>query len=402
VGTSRATKPGKEKLTEVEKKKVKEQCIKQREENPEAGGTTWVYVAKKEKPKGTPQKLAQNQTKIGEYLGKKPTSTPTRKLTAEKVRAAVEMEIDDEVTQSDDGILEGLAQRGEEVMGPSAGADDSPKGGRKQANKKGLTPLESTVTEGLITVAEAKRRARRKKEEEEAQEEQIHTAVRILHCLRQNSTCPLPLLTAAGRAVKYSRKHSLDKENGGLLVALVRGDSAPDADAFAVFMELDLVISTPIQRSRHSFGVGRLFMPADFPEKYQQTNPREMRDVTLSEVAHLALGEGVAEHLKRRNRAFLASAEGLTFQQDELRTMTWADFGFRINSSPSGPSRSPLGSRYQGMWRKTISMRKRSTSRWCRKRLESGRKRGKLIGSTPTLTSGMWRDLTRCGKRATI
>jgi hypothetical protein len=143
--------------------------------------------------------------------------------------------------------------------------------------------------------------------------------MRILHCLCQNSICPLPPLTAAGRAVKYSRKHSLDKMNRGLLVALVRGDSAPDADAFAVSVELDLVISTPIQRSRHNFGVGRLFMPEDFPAKYQQTNPREMRDVTLSEVAHLALGEGVPEHLKRQNRAFLASVGGLTFQQDELR-----------------------------------------------------------------------------------
>jgi hypothetical protein len=336
VGTPRATKPGKEKLTEVEKEKaqVREQCIKQRKENPEAGGTTWVYVAKKEKPKGTPQKTARNQTKIGDYLGKKPTSTPTRKLTAEEVRAAVGMEIDDKVTESDDGISEVLAQREAEVMGPFAGADDSSKGGRKQANKKGLAPLENTATEGLITAAEAKRRARREKEEEEAQEERIQTAVRILHRLCQKCTCPLPPLKAAGRAVKYSRKHSLDKENGGLLVALMRRDSAPDADAFAVFVELNLVISTPIQRSRHSFGVGRLFMLEDFPAKYQQTNPREMRDVTLSKVAHLALGEGVPEHLKRQNRAFLASVEGLTFQQDELQTMTWADFGFRINCEP--------------------------------------------------------------------
>jgi hypothetical protein len=174
-------------------------------------------MAKKEKPKGTPQKTAQNQTKMGDYLGKKPTSTPTRKLTAEEVRATVGMEIDDEVTKSDDGISEVLAQREEEVMGPFAGADDSPKGERKQADKKGLAPLENTVTEGLITAAEAKRRARRKKEEEEAQEQRIQTAVRILHCLCQNSTCPLPPLTAAGRAVKYSRKHSLDKVNVGIL-----------------------------------------------------------------------------------------------------------------------------------------------------------------------------------------
>jgi hypothetical protein len=170
VGTPRATKPGKEKHTEIDKEKaqVREQCIKQREENPEAASTTWVYVAKKKRPKGTPQKTAQNQTKMGDYLEKIPPSTPTRKLAAEEVRAAVGMEIDDEVTESDDGILEVLAQREEEVMWPSAGADDSSKGGRKQAKIKGLAPLKNTVTEGLITAAEAKRRARCKKEEEEA------------------------------------------------------------------------------------------------------------------------------------------------------------------------------------------------------------------------------------------
>jgi hypothetical protein len=196
VGTPRATKPGKGKQTEVKKEKaqVREQCIKQREENPEAAGTTWVCVAKKEKSTGTPQKTAQNQTKMGDYLRKKPTSTPTRKLTAEEVRAAVGMEIDDKVTESDDGISEVLAQRQEEVMGPSAGADDSPKGGKKQDDKKGLASLENTVTEGLLTAAKAKRRARSKKEEEEAQEQRIQTAVRILHCLRQNSTCPWPHL----------------------------------------------------------------------------------------------------------------------------------------------------------------------------------------------------------------
>jgi hypothetical protein len=74
---------------EKEKAHVREQCIKQLEANPEAGGTTWVHVAKKAKPNRTPQKTEQNQTKIGEYLGKKPTSTSTYKLAAEKVRAAV-------------------------------------------------------------------------------------------------------------------------------------------------------------------------------------------------------------------------------------------------------------------------------------------------------------------------
>jgi hypothetical protein len=178
----------------------------------------------------------------------------------------VGIEIDDEVTELDEEITDVLAQRQEEVIGPSAGADVSRKGGRKKAKEKGLAPLENTATEGLITAAEAKQRARREKEEEEAQKERIQTAIRVLHYLRQYSTCPLPPLTAAGRAVKYSRKYALDQVNGGLLMTLVRGDSTPDADAFAAFVELDLVISIPLQRSRHSFGMGRLLMPADFPK----------------------------------------------------------------------------------------------------------------------------------------
>jgi hypothetical protein len=68
VGTPRATKPGQEKLTEVEKEKahVREQCVKQLEANPEAGGTTWIHVAKREKPKGTPR---TNRTKPNQNRG---------------------------------------------------------------------------------------------------------------------------------------------------------------------------------------------------------------------------------------------------------------------------------------------------------------------------------------------
>jgi hypothetical protein len=189
--------------------------------------------------------------------------------------------------------------------------------------------------------------------------------------------------------------------NGGLLVALVRGDSAPDADAFAVFVELDLVISL-IQRSRHSFGVGRLFMPEDFPAKYQQTNPREMRNVTLCEVAHLALEEGIPEHLKRQNRAFLASAGGLTFQQDKLRTMTWADFGFRINCEPIRTQListwitlpGDVAENYLNVEKVDFKLVSEAVRIW--------KKAGETHRINSTLTSGMWQDLTRCGKLITI
>jgi hypothetical protein len=74
VGSPRTKEAGKEKVmaVEAEKVQVKEQIVKQLKANPEAGGTTWVQVAAKAKPKGTPRKTEQNQAKIGEYLVKKP------------------------------------------------------------------------------------------------------------------------------------------------------------------------------------------------------------------------------------------------------------------------------------------------------------------------------------------
>jgi hypothetical protein len=108
------------------------------------------------------------------------------------------MEIDDEVTESDEGISEVLAQREEKVMGPSVGADDSTKGGKKQANKKGLAPLENTVTEGLIAAAEAKQRARREKEEKRLR--------------RSESRPPSAFFTAFAKIPLVRFPHSLRQE----------------------------------------------------------------------------------------------------------------------------------------------------------------------------------------------
>jgi hypothetical protein len=277
VGSLRAKKANKAtvgaKPVLVSKAQVKEQAAMDLIENPDARGTTWVQVAGGGTAKGTPRKTEANQTGIKEYLVKKPKATAARKLGTEEARAVVGMDIDNEATESDEGLPGILAQR-QEVIGPSAGGDDSPTEGR-QKKKKGLAPLKNTQTEGVISAEEAKRRARREREEEEANEERIQTAIRVLHYLRQDPTAPRPHMTSAGRAVKYSRKNALDSVNGGLLVALVRGNSAPDADAFAVFVELDLVVSTPLQRYRHNFRMGRLFMPADFPAEYRQPTPEK-------------------------------------------------------------------------------------------------------------------------------
>jgi hypothetical protein len=48
----------------------------------------------------------------------------------------------------------------------------------------------------------------------------------------------------------------------------------------------------------------------------------------------MALGEEVDEKKRERNQAMLASWGALSWEEDELRTMTWADFGFRYNIEP--------------------------------------------------------------------
>jgi hypothetical protein len=54
----------------------------------------------------------------------------------------------------------------------------------------------------------------------------------------------------------------------------------------------------------------------------------------VEEVVNMALGSEVEEYRKERNPAMLASSGVLTREQDELRTMTWAGFGFRYNIEP--------------------------------------------------------------------
>jgi hypothetical protein len=126
-----------------------------------------------------------------------------------------------------------------------------------------------------------------------------------------------------------------------------------------------------------------------------------MQDVTLFEVAHLALGEGVSEHLKRQNRAFIASVGGLTFQKDELRTMTWADFGFRINCEPIRTQLISTWITLPGDVAENYLNEDKVDFKMVSDAVRIWKEAEKLIGSTPTLTTGMWQGLTRCGKPIT-
>jgi hypothetical protein len=307
------------------KAQVKSHIAKTLIDNPDAKGLTWVQGATGER--------CQRCSKGGHQRGECPVSSKTpsaaQRIGSKEAQAAVGMEVDEEATESDKELRE---QRQQAIV-PAAGAADPQTGDGKKKKKMPLMEITQTG-EKEISAVEVARRIQLKEYEARATNERIQVAIRVLHYLAQDANAPRPEQTAAGRAVKYIRKSALDPVNGGLLVALVRGDSAPDADVYAVFVELDLVISTPLNLAVHSFSMGRLFMPKDFPAEFQQTNPRKMRDVTLSEVAHMALSEEVPEHLKQRNRAFLASIGGLNFQKKELRTMTWADFGFQVNAEP--------------------------------------------------------------------
>jgi hypothetical protein len=195
--------------------------------------------------------------------------------------------------------------------------------------------LENIQTDGEITKEEQARRDRNRRQEDEAKARRVACAIHVLTQLCGDLDIPQPSRKATGQAVKYNRKSALDRVNGGLLVVIVPyGVGRPKMEYYCVFVELDLVISTPLQPAEQYIQVGKLFMPKGFPDKYQQYDVEETRDVDLSEIAHLALGEDIPEHLRRRNRAFLAGIGGLNFQKEELRTMTWAEFGVKSNLEP--------------------------------------------------------------------
>jgi hypothetical protein len=78
------------------------------------------------------------------------------------------------------------------------------------------------------------------------------------------------------------------------------GVGRPKIEHFAVFVELDLVISTPLLPAKHWYiQIGKLFMPKDFPDKYQQMDVEEMRDVDLIKIVYLALEKEAPETAKQ-------------------------------------------------------------------------------------------------------
>jgi hypothetical protein len=74
----------------------------------------------------------------------------------------------------------------------------------------------------------------------------------------------------------------------------------------------------------------RVFGPCEGDEGIEEPQTA----LIIEDVENMALGEEVDEIKRERNRAMLASWGALSWEEDELRTMTWADFGFCYNIEP--------------------------------------------------------------------
>jgi hypothetical protein len=110
---------------------------------------------------------------------------------------------------------------------------------------------------------------------------------------------------------------------------------------FLIFLELDLVVESELgPLPANAIYGGQLFMPHDFPTAFGPCKAEKgmveepLTVLIIEEVVNMALGSEVEEYRRHRNRAMLASWGVLTRKEDELRTMTWADFGFRYNIEP--------------------------------------------------------------------
>jgi hypothetical protein len=128
-------------------------------------------------------------------------------------RAAEEMEVDSEATDSDEELPNRkiLAQR-HQGQTPKAGGLEVQKKKKKkkrkepsEASDEELAPLENIQTDGEVTKEEQARRDRHRRQENEAKARRVACAIHVLTQLCGDLNNPQPLQTATGRAVKYNR-----------------------------------------------------------------------------------------------------------------------------------------------------------------------------------------------------
>jgi hypothetical protein len=171
----------------------------------------------------------------------------------------------------------------------------------------------------------------------------LERSARFLDYINQHlEQFPVVERTKEGKAVQVEGKE-LDRiyEQGCKVIVVPNPGEPRQKYGFLIFLELDLMVGSELgPLPANAIYGGQLFMPHDFPtafgpcekEKGGVEEPRTA--LVIEEVVNMSLESEVEEFRRQRNRAMLASWGVLTREEDELRTMTWADFGFRYNIEP--------------------------------------------------------------------
>jgi hypothetical protein len=169
---------------------VKSQIAQTLVGNPDAQGTTYCSIA------APPPKKPRGRKEDASQLERNPSATGQE-------RAAEEMEVDSEATDSDEEMpnRELLAQR-HQGQTPKAGGLEVQKKKKKKKRKEPsktsdeeLAPLENIQTDGEVTKEEQARRDRNRRQEDEAKAQRVACAIHVLTQLRGDLDIPQPGFT---------------------------------------------------------------------------------------------------------------------------------------------------------------------------------------------------------------
>jgi hypothetical protein len=181
------------------------------------------------------------------------------------------------------------------------------------------------------------------REEESVRRRRLERSARFLDYINKHpEQFPVVERTTKGKDVPVEGEN-LDRlyQQGCKVIVVPDPDEPRTKYGFLIFLELDLVVGSELgPLPANAIYGGQLFMPHDFPTAFGpcKTEKGVVEEpqiaLIIEEVVNMALGQGVEDYRHQRNRAMLASWGVLTREKDELRTMTWAEFGFRFNIEP--------------------------------------------------------------------
>jgi hypothetical protein len=181
------------------------------------------------------------------------------------------------------------------------------------------------------------------REEELVRHRRLERSARFLDYINKHpDQFPVVERTTKGKVVLVEGKELDRLYEQGCKVIVIPDPNEPRAKyGFLIFLKLDLIVGSELgPLPTNAIYGGQPFMPHDFPTAFGPCKTEKggveepQTALIIEEVVNMALGSEVEEHRHQRNRAMLASWGVLTREQDELRTMTWADFGFCFNIEP--------------------------------------------------------------------